>query len=122
VPRKWNDLAQPTFVNHLFGERDGGHAAVVEANGVAHVVFAHGGQHRLGLRNGVGERLFADDHLARACGGDGDLGVRVAGRDDVNQVNVVAFKQFLVIGLVGLEAELVGGSPSLFLRCARTAP
>ncbi len=38
----------------------------------------------------VGEGLLAEDRLTRLRGGDGDLGVGVAGRADVHDVDVVA--------------------------------
>src|SRR5262252_1816740 len=49
-------------------------AAIVVADHVDHAGLLHGGQHALRLGDGVGERFLAEDGLARAGGGDRNLG------------------------------------------------
>ena len=86
--------ADPALLDQPAGQRDGRDAAVGEAD------HRHGRRaaaarsaavgHRLGLGDGVGERLLAEHVLARVERGDRDLGVGVARRADVDQVDVVA--------------------------------
>ena len=52
--------------------------------------FSTGVEHRLGLVAGARERLLADDVLAGLRGGDGDFGVAVVRRDDIDGVDVFA--------------------------------
>ena len=66
--------------------------------------------HRLGLLDAVGQRLLAQDVLAGLQRRDGDLGVGVAGRADVDQVDVVAVDQRLPRALGRLPAEPLSSS------------
>ena len=87
------DLADPALGDQLPGQRDRRHPAVGEADHGAYAVGARlvgGGGHRLRLGDGVGQRLLAQHVLAGLEGRDGDLGVGVAGRADVDEVDVVA--------------------------------
>ena len=54
--------------------------------------------HGVGLGDGVRQRLLAQHVLACLEGGDGDLGVRVAGGDDVDDVDVIAVEQGAPVG------------------------
>ena len=54
------------------------------------------------------ERLFAQDHLAGLGGGDGDLGVDVVRRGDVDEVDVVALDELAPVGFDGFVAPLGG--------------
>ena len=53
--------------------------------------------------------FFAQDGFSGLGGGDGDLGVRIARRADVDRVDVVAGDDFTPVGRVLCEPELVGG-------------
>ena len=55
--------------------------------------------HRLGLGDGVGQRLLAQHVLAGGERRDGDLGVGVAGGADVDEVDVVALDSAPPVGL-----------------------
>ena len=84
------------------GQRDRRHPAVGEADHGAHAARrgALGGRgHRLGLGDGVGQRLLAQHVLAGLERGDGDLGVGVARRADVDEVDVVARDHRAPVGL-----------------------
>lgn len=104
--------AEPAFLDHRAGVGEGGHLAVVEAH---HRHLAAGRRPRRGLRHGlrlrdrVGERLLAEDVLARLQRGDGDLRVAVAGRADVDQLHVVPGDQGAPVGLRGRPAVPGGG-------------
>jgi hypothetical protein len=52
----------------------------------------------IGLGDGVRERLLAQHVLAGREGGEGDLGVRRAGRDDVDDVDVVPRDDLTPVG------------------------
>src|SRR3954447_10822630 len=65
--------------------------------------------HGLGLGHGVGEGLLAEHVLARLEGRDGDLGVGVPGRADVDQRDVVPLENATPVGLGGRPAEPAGG-------------
>ena len=71
------DLAELAGVDDLLGERHRRDAAVIVPDGIRHAGLLDLADHLLALRAVEGERLFAEDHLAGARGGDGDLGVRI---------------------------------------------
>ena len=88
--------------DELAGERDRRHPAVGEADHRADACARGplgGRDHRLGLRDGVGQRLLAQHVLAGLERGDRDLGVGVARRADVDEVDVVARDQRPPVGL-----------------------
>ncbi len=105
------ELADPAVGHERAGQGQGGDAAVVEAD---HRADAAGGgsrrrgRHGLRLRQRVGERLLAQHVLARRQGRDGDLGVPVTRRDDVHELDVVAFDQSTPVRLRGRPAEPAG--------------
>ena len=88
------DPADPAIGHELAGQGQGRDAAVVEAG---HRADAPGGgsrrrgRHGLSVAQRIGERLLAQYVLARRERRDGDLGVQVARRADVHQLDVVAF-------------------------------
>jgi hypothetical protein len=82
------DRPEPSSVDQLPGQRDRRHAPVVVAEHVRHARLAYGGEHPLRVADGIGERLFAEDRLARARGGNRYLGMAVAGRADVDHVDI----------------------------------
>ena len=95
------DLADPAAGDELAGQREGRDAAVVETHhGADPPGLGPGGRrrHGLGLGHRVGQRLLAQHVLARLQRGDGNLGVRVAGRAHVDQLHVVAFEQGAPVG------------------------
>ncbi len=102
-------LADPALLDQLLGQRDRRDAAVGEADHRPHAVRGRtvgGGGHRLRLGDRVGERLLAEHVLAGLERGDGDLRVGVAGRADVDQVDVVAGDQ------TGVQSVSVVSQPS----------
>ena len=102
------DLAELAAVDDLFGERNGGHAAVVVPHGVGHAGLLDGIDHRCAFLGGTGERLFAENHLAGFGGGDGHLGMLIVGGANIDRVNIVALDQLAPIGFVTFKAPLVG--------------
>ena len=77
-----------------------------------------GGGHGLGLGDGVRERLLAEHVLAGLEGGDRDLGVRAARRDDVDDVDVVAGDRVAPVGGGLGPAPLLGGGRECILLAA----
>jgi hypothetical protein len=112
------DAAEPAFVDQLPEERDGGNAAVVVPDRVRHPGALDGADHRFRLRGGASERLLAGHHLPGASGGDGDLGMRIVGTGNVDQVDVLAFDEAPPIRFRGLVAP-IGGEPIDTLAGAR---
>ena len=92
------DLAELAVLDQLLRQHDRGRAAVVVADHVGHAGLGDGGEHALGFRDRVAERLLAEDRLAGARRGDRDLGVRVAGRADVDEVDVLAVDDLFPVG------------------------
>ena len=91
--RTCRTVADPAVGDQLAGQRDRRHPAVGEADHRADAVLGGplgGGGHRLGLGDRVGQRLLAQHVLAGRQRGDRDLGVGVARRADVDEVDVVA--------------------------------
>ena len=102
------DLAQAAFVDQLFGQCHGRHAAIVVPDGVQNAGRFDGFDHLVAFGCVHRKWLFAEDHLAGLGGGDGDLGVAVVGRADINGVDILALNQLAPIGLDRLIAPLVG--------------
>ena len=111
--RTWCSVADPALGDELPGEGDGRHAPVGEADHGAYAVARPRARRRAVIASAsstrVGQRLLAQHVLAGLEGGDGDLGVGVAGGADVDEVDVVALDQGLPRGLGGLPAEALGG-------------
>ena len=116
------DLAEPALVDQLLGERDGGHAAVVVPDRVRHAGLLDRVDHLLALGQVHRQRLLAEDHLAGLGRGDGDLGVRVVGRADVDRVDVLALDQLPPVGLDRLVAPLLGERLGAFGGRGRRRP
>ena len=98
--------------DEVAGERGRRNAAVGESDhreDAAGRGALGGGGHDLGLGDGVGERLLAEHVLAGLEGGDRDLGVRVAGGHDVDDVDVVAGDRLAPVGGGLRPAPLLGG-------------
>ena len=103
--------AEAAVGDQLPGEGERGDATVVEAHHGARpagVGGVGGVVHRGGFGEGVRQGLFAQDVLARCQGGDRDRRVHVAGRGDVDQVDVVALDQRPPVRLGGGPAEAAG--------------
>ena len=109
------DAAEFTSIDDVLGERDGGEEAVVVPDEVRQARGFDGLDHFLTLRAVEGERLFAEDHLAVLDALEGDLGMGVVGRADVDGVDVVAFHQLAPVGFVGRVAPLLGEGGDFFL-------
>ena len=95
--------------DHPLGERQGRGAAVAEPAHGVHAAARRGVRgrgHPLGLGHGVRERFLAQHVLAGLERRDGDLGVRVAGSADVDQVDVVPLDQRPPVRLHGVPAVL----------------
>src|SRR5579885_26582 len=108
-PAVVTDFSDAPLFDDSLGERDRRGAAVVVAEHVYDAAPPHGFEHRLGLGERVGERLLAEDDLPGARRGDRDWLMRVAGRADVNHVNVRARDDLLPVGRVLLPAVYARG-------------
>ena len=102
---KIQDFADAALLDELAGEGHGGGAAVIEGHHGDDAGPLDGVQHGLGLVARAGERLFAEDVLSGFGGGDGDGGVAVVGRADVDDVDVGAADDLPPVGCGLLEAE-----------------
>ncbi len=102
-------------LDHLFGEGHCRNPAVVVADHVRDMGFAHRGEHSAALGDVHRQRLFAEDRLARARGGDRDLGMGVVRRIDVNHINVRAANDLAPVGGIIAPAKLGGGGLDLLL-------
>ena len=103
--------AHDTLGDEVPQEGHRGHAAVGEADHRAHSALGGAGggiRHRLGLFDRVGERLLAQHVLAGLERGDRDLGVRVARRDDVDDVDVIPSDHLAPVGGRFRPAPLLG--------------
>ncbi len=92
------DLAQPALVDQLLGQGDGGHAAIVVPDHVRHAGLLDGLHHLEPFGAVHGQRLFAQDHLAGRRRGQGDFGVGVVRRADVDHVDVLALDELAPVG------------------------
>ena len=102
------DFAEFAVVDEFLGQRHGRYPAIVVPDHVGDAGLGDGIDHFLALRPVHGQRLFAQDHLAVLGRGDGDVGMRVVRRADVDDVDVLAFHQPPPIGLDGCIAPAVG--------------
>ena len=84
---------------------------VVVAEHVDDAGLLHRRQHLLGFGDRVGQRFLAEHHLARLGRGDGDFGVAVARRADVDDVDVLPVDDLVPVGRGFFPAELIGRSP-----------
>ena len=82
------NLADGALLNHLLRLRDGGDAAVVVADHMHDLGALHGLQHLAALPHIQRERLFAKHVLARLGRGDGNLGMGIIRRVDVDHVDL----------------------------------
>jgi hypothetical protein len=89
--------------------RNGRHATIVEAHHVHDFGGFGGVHHLLGFVEGVAERLFAEHGFTGLRGGNGHRQMLVAGRRNVDDVDVGALDQLAKIGFVRFPAEAVGG-------------
>ena len=104
--------ADAARLDQLPGQREGRNPPVVEPDHGPRAARERGvgrRRHRLGLGQRIGERLLAQHVLARPQCGDRDRRVQVAGRGDVDQLDVVAGDQRAPVGLDGRPAEPVRG-------------
>ena len=102
------DLAEPALVDELLGQRDGRHAAVVVPDHVRHAGLLDRRRPSSPPRPRSASG-FSHRTILPACGrGDGDLGVRVVGRGDVDQVDVLALDELAPVGLDRLVAPVLG--------------
>ena len=101
------DPAEPPLVNEVLGQGDRRHATVIVPDHVGHTRLFHRGHHAGGFLGAAAERLLAHHHFAGFGGSDGDLGVGVVGRRDVDKVDVRPLDQPAPVGLVGLVAPLL---------------
>src|ERR1700722_7286752 len=87
------DTTEASLVQQLLQKNDGGHTAVVVPNHVGDVSGLDRSDHSLCFRGGAPQGLFAQHHLARLGGSDGDFRVGVVGACNVDQVDVFSFDQ-----------------------------
>src|SRR5918997_275585 len=93
TPPNVPDVPQPPLGDQLAGQPHGRHPAIGEADHGADAVAGGAGGglgHRLGLGDGVGQRLLAQHVLAGLERRDRDLGVGRTRGADVDKVDVVA--------------------------------
>ena len=111
------DAAELARGHELARQHHRGDAAVVVAQHVRHAGLLHRLPHRLRLAHVVGERLLAQDRLARLRRRDRDLGVAVARRRDVDDVDVGPCDHLAPVGRPLVPAEL--GRRALDVRRGR---
>ena len=112
------NLAELAAIDNLLGQGDGRDAPVVVPDRIRHTGFLDGIDHRRTLLGGAGQRLFAQHHLTRLGGSDGDLSVLIVGCANVDGVNVIALDQLAPISFVTLVAPLFGEGFGAILRAA----
>ena len=106
VERAAEKRDRPQLAHQLPGMGDGGVLEVVEAHQRRDAGGLHRIEHGLGLGGTVGERLLAIDVLAGLGRGDGDLGMRVVGRGDVDDVDVRVGHELAPVGGPAAEPQL----------------
>jgi hypothetical protein len=92
------NLPDGAFLDHLFGECHGRATAVVEIHRVFDAGLLHRGQHLFCFGQRERERLLAPHVLAGLGSGHGDVAMRVAGRRDVDDIDVFAADGVVPIG------------------------
>jgi hypothetical protein len=110
------DRADPSVRDHLPHEGHGGHPPIVEAAHCPYAMGLRGGRgldHLSRLGHRVGQGFLAQDVLAGRQRRHRDLGVRVTGGADVDQIDVVALDERTPIGGGRLPAELGRGGRNL---------
>ena len=100
------DAAEPSFVDQLLGERDGGDAAIIVPDHVRTARRLDRRDHPLGLGGVSAERLFAHHHFPRFRGGDRDLRMRVVGARDVDEVDVLPANELAPVRLEAFIAPI----------------
>ena len=108
-PAEMPDFAQLPRLDHLFGEGNSRHTPIIEYDHVAHMGFANGCQHFLGVSDIEGERLFAQDVLAGACGSQRNFGVRNIRGANVDHFDQRRFHYFAPVSGGVLPAQLAAG-------------
>ena len=90
------DPTQLSFVDQIAGESNRGYPTIVKPDHVGNGLRGVG--HRFSLADVIGERLFAQYHLARFGCGDCHLRMDVVGRADVDDVDIVTFDNASPVG------------------------
>ena len=101
------NAAKVAILNHLFGQCDRRHATVVETNRVWNVVLCNRILHRTRLGDRTRQWLLAEHHLASFCSLNRDFDMRIAGSDNVDEVNIIAGDDFAPIRLILGKAKLL---------------
>ncbi len=91
--------ADAAFVDDLFGQRNGGHAAVAERNHVGHARLFDRRHHFLGLAGVHGQRFFANNHLAGLRRRNHNVVMQHVRHAHVDQVDVGPGDEFFPIEL-----------------------
>jgi len=107
------------FIDDLLGQRDGGHAAIVEGDHVGHACPLDGRHHFLGLGGVHRQRLFADHHLAGCGCGHHDVMVQHVGNAHVDQVDVLSGDHPPPVGLLRLVSPGAANFSSLSFSSGR---
>ena len=92
------NLAKLAFVDQLLGKGDGRHTPVIVPDHVWHLGLLDGFHHLAGFFGRAAQRLFAHDHFAGLCGGNGYFMMGVIGAGDIDDVDILALNQFAPIG------------------------
>src|SRR5882724_6049654 len=104
------DSAKAPFIDQLLGESNGRDTAIVVPDHVWHAGPFHGFHHLQSLGPVHGERLFAQDHLARFRCGNRDLLVHVIGARDIDQIDVFSRQQLAPVSFMRLITPFAGES------------
>jgi len=102
------DPAQPALVDQHLGERHGGHPAIVVPDHIRDAGLLHRIDHLLAFDQVHRQGLLAEHHLARLGRGDGDLGMSIVGRANVDNLDIFPLDQLPPVGLYRLVAPLLG--------------
>lgn len=101
------DVPNLAVLDQPFGQRHGGRAAIIKGHHVDGVGALNGIQHRLRLGARPRQRLLADHVFARLCRGNCDLGVRVIGGADIDNVDVWSRYRCAPVARSVIEAKAI---------------
>jgi hypothetical protein len=112
------DVAERALVDEALGQHHRRGTAIVVADHVQHARLADLGEHAVGLRDRIGQRLLAKHYLTGARCRDGNGRVQIARRADVDQVDVLAVDDGLPVGRRLFPAILAPGRLDFVFRAS----
>jgi hypothetical protein len=98
-------LADGTFVDILFRQRDGRGAAVVEGHHVLDTCRLNRVEHGLDSFGTTRQRLLADNVLTSPGRGNRNLGMRVIRRHDIDNIDLRVVDNVTPVSRIALEAQ-----------------